>query len=269
MALFEHDDVRDYIKELLSKRPRGGRGELRLIADKIGAHTTLISQILSGSRSFTEDQGFDLCSYFELSEVEAEYLQLLVRIERASTVKYRNFLKQKLTRFRQETEKISKRFTTELELSDSQRAIFYSSWIYSAIRIFCGLSESGQTLEDIMNRFSLNRIKAVSILNFLVESQICSFENDRYKNGRKRTYVDRGSIYFQKHHSNWRLKSIERSENITDDDRLYTVTMGIAEKDYQKLKDEVTKLLSSFSKILEKSEEPDQLVCFNCDLFKV
>jgi uncharacterized protein (TIGR02147 family) len=269
MSLYKHNDIRNYIKELLSKRPRGGRGELQLIAKALGVHSTLISQIMSGMRSLTEDQAHELCHYFELNEVESEYFLLLVQIEKANTAKYKNFLKNKLVVFRQEAEKISKSFTHEKELDDSQKSIYFSSWKYSAIRIYCSLDQAGQSLENIMAKFSLTRTKALHMIDFLCDSRLCEKKNDLIVVGQQRVYIDKGSIYFQKHHLNWRLKSVEKSENPTDDDKLYTVILGVTEKDYQKFKDEVTKLLSSFSKTLEQTENPDQLVCFNCDLFKV
>lgn len=269
MSLYKHNDIRDYVKELLSKRPRGGRGELQMIAKALGVHSTLISQIMSGMRSFTEDQAHELCGYFELNEIESEYFLLLVQIEKSNTAKYKNFLKNKLALFRQQAEKISKSFTNENELTDAQKSIYFSSWKYSAIRIFCSLAQNGQTLENIMAKFSLSRTKALQMLDFLCESRLCEKKEDRFVVGQQRVYVDKGSIYFQKHHLNWRFKSIEKSETPTDDDRLYTVILGVAEKDYQKFKDEITKLVSSFSKTLEQVENPDQLVVFNCDLFRI
>lgn len=269
MSLYKHNDIRDYIKELLSKRPRGGRGELQMIAKSLGVHSTLISQIMSGMRSFTDDQAHELCQYFELNEVESEYFLLLVQIERSTTSKYKTFLKNKLSDFRQQSEKISKSFTHENELTDAQKSIYFSSWKYSAIRIYCSLNSKGQSLENIMSKFNLTRTKALQMIDFLCESRLCEKKEEFYFVGQQRVYVDKGSIYFQKHHSNWRFKSLEKSETPTDDDKLYTVILGVSQKDYLKFKDEVTKLLSSFSKTLEQTENPDQLVCFNCDLFKV
>lgn len=269
MSLYKHNDIRDYVKELLSKRPRGGRGELQMIAKALGVHSTLISQIMSGMRSFTEDQAHELCGYFELNDIESEYFQLLVQIEKSNTAKYKSFLKNKLALFRQQAEKISKSFTNENELTDAQKSIYFSSWKYSAIRIFCSLDKNGQTLETIMAKFSLTRTKALQMLDFLCDSRLCEKKDDRFHVGQQRVYVDKGSIYFQKHHLNWRLKSLEKSENPTEEDRLYSVILGVAEKDYQKFKNEITQLVSSFSKTLEQVENPDQLVVFNCDLFRV
>ena len=269
MSLYKHNDIRDYVKELLSRRPRGGRGELQIIAKTLGVHSTLISQIMSGLRSFTEDQAHELCQYFELNDVESEYFLMLVQIEKSTTSKYKSFLKNKLAHFRQQAEKISKSFTYENELTDMQKSIYFSSWKYSAIRIFCSLDPDGQSLENIMAKFSLTRIKALGMINFLCESRLCDKKDDSYVVGQQRVYIDKGSIYFQKHHLNWRLKSVEKSENPTDDDKLYTVILGVTEKDYQKFKVEITQLLSTFSKTLEQTENPDRLVCFNCDLFQV
>ncbi len=263
-----HTDYRVYIKELLEKRPRKGRGEMQKIAEHLRIHTTLISQIMSGTRELTEDQAYDLSDYLQLSETETEYLLLMVQIERASTQKFKKHLKNKLEIFKSEIQKVSKRFTKENELTDSEKSIFYSSWIYSALRLYCSTSEAGRTLEDITSQFQISRIKALQYLNFLVSANLCEQKNEAYFMGQQRTYVDRGSIYFLKHHLNWRMKSIEKSESTSEDEKLYTVTMSISDEDFFKIKDQISKLLNDILKI-SKTTKAEKVVCFSCDFFKI
>ena len=266
MSQFSHNDYRSFIREILEKRPRKGRGELQKMAQYLRIHTTLMSQIMSGLRELTEEQTFDLCSYFELTEAESEYFQLLVKIERAGTQNYKLFLKNKLKEMREEVQKVSKRFSKTDELSDQQKSVFYSSWIYSAIRLYCSTKEEGRSLEEVMQYFQISRTKAAEHLEFLVSCQLCENKNDLYQMGQRLTYIDRGSIYFLKHHLNWRMKSIERSEVATPDEKLYTVTMSVSQNDFLRIKEEISKLLSEIVKIT-KTTEAEKLVCFNCDLF--
>lgn len=266
MSHFLHNDYRSFIRDVLHKRPRKGRGELQKMAQYLRIHTTLMSQIMSGLRELTEEQAFDLCGYFELTETESEYLQLLVKIERAGTQNYKTFLKKKLKEMREEVQKVSKRFVRTDELSDQQKATFYSSWIYSAIRLYCSTKQEGRSLEEVMDYFQISRTRAAEHLDFLVSCQLCDNKNDLFQMGQQRTFIDRGSIYFLKHHLNWRMKSIERSEVATLDEKLYTVTMSVSQNDFLRIKDEVSKLLSEIVKIT-KDTEAEKLVCFNCDLF--
>lgn len=268
MSQFQHNDYRTFIREILEKKPRRGRGELQKIAQHLRVHTTLISQIMSGLRELTDEQAYELCHYLELTEAESDYLQLLVKIERAATPNYKNFLKTKLNDMREEVQKVSKRFSKEGELTDQEKSIFYSSWIYSAIRLYCSTAEPGRSLEEIMQYFQISRTKASECLVFLVSCQLCENKNDLYQMGQQRTYIDRGSIYFLKHHLNWRMKSIERSEVATPDEKLYTVTMSVSQKDFLRIKDEISKLLSEIVKISNVTE-PEKLVCFNCDFFAI
>ena len=268
MSQFQHDDYRSFLKEILDKRPRHGHGELQKIAQHLRVHSTLISQIMSGRRELTEEQAFELTHYLELTETESDYFQLLVQIERASTQNYKMFLKEKLKNMREEVQKVSKRFTKEEQLSDSQKSVFYSSWIYSAIRLFCSTAEEGHTLEEVMQYFQISRTRAADYLEFLVASQLCELQNQHYQMGQQRTYIDRGSIYFLKHHLNWRMKSIERSEVATADEKLYTVTMSVSQDDFLRIKDEISKLLNEILKI-SKTTKPEKLVCFNCDFFLI
>lgn len=268
MSQFVHNDYRSFLREILEKRPRKGRGEMQKIAEHLRIHTTLISQIMSGLRELTDEQAFDLCGYLELTETESEYFQLLVKIERAGTQSYKLHLKNKLKEMREEVQKVSKRFTKADELTEAQKSIFYSSWIYSAIRLFCSTLEAGRSLEEVMQYFQITRTKAAEYLEFLVSAQLCENKNDLYQIGHQRTYIDRGSIYFLKHHLNWRMKSIERSEVATTDEKLYTVTMSVSQNDFVKIKDEISKLLNEILKI-SKTTEPEKLVCFNCDFFAI
>jgi uncharacterized protein (TIGR02147 family) len=267
MAL-NHENYRIYIKELLEQRPRKGRGELQKIAEHLRIHTTLISQIMSGSRELTEEQAFDLADYLQLSETETEYLLLLVQIERASTQKFKKHLLLKLKNFKIETQKVSKQFTKENELTETEKSVFYSSWIYSAIRLYCSTHPNGKTVQDIVEHFQISRIKALQYLNFLVSTSLCEMKNEFYIMGQQRTYIDRGSIYFLKHHLNWRMKSIEKSEIAAEDEKLYTVTMSISENDFVIIKDKISKLLNDVIKIT-KETNPEKVVCLACDFFKV
>ncbi len=265
---FELSDYRDYIKILLEKRPRKGRGELLKISAHLRIHSTLMSQVMSGSRELTEEQGFDLADYFELSDTESEYLLLLIKISRASTERFKKHLQQKLQQFKTDIKKVSKRYTKEHDPSDLEKATFYSSWIYSAIRLYCSTSVSGKTLEDIIEYFNLPRTKALEHIQFLVRARLCDQVDDYYFMGQQRTYVDRGSIYFLKHHANWRMKSILKSEIATDQEKYYTVTMSVSQKDYLEIKNRIENLIQDIIKITADTDA-DQVVCFNCDLFKV
>lgn len=265
---FNHASYRNYIKELLEKRPRRGHGELQKISEHIKVHSTLLSQIMSGNRDLTEEQAYDLCDYFELTEVEIEYFLLLLKVERSSTQRFKKYNYQKLENFREETKKVSKRYFKDEQLSDQSKSIFYSSWIYSAIRIYCSTREEGRSLEQVIEYFKINRTKALEILNFLVENGLCELKNELYLVGQKRTAIDRGSIYYLKNHLNWRLKSIERSENLQEDEKFYTAILSLSEKDYQEVCKKIEDLVKSIVQISQQTE-PEKIICFNCDFFKV
>lgn len=268
MTTLNHQNYQEFIKEMIEKKPRKGRGEMQRMAQYLSIHSTLVSQIMSGSRDLTVEQAHDLSQYLELTESETEYFQLLVQISRASTMNYKKHLQLKLQAFKEEAQKVSKRFSKSDELQEHEKSVFYSSWIYSAIRLYCSTSEEGRTLEDIVSYFQISRTKALEYLQFLTQCRLCESKKDKFFMGQQRTYIDRGSIFFLKHHLNWRLKSIQRSEIAKPEEKLYTVTMSISEEDFAKINLEVTKLLNDIMKI-SKNTKAEKLVCFNCDLFYI
>src|ERR1035437_7107143 len=133
MTIFTYSDYRSFFKAYLASLPKKGRGELSKVAQAIGVHSTLLSLILSGERDFSLDQVFDLAQYLELTDLEREYLFLLVQKERAGNARFKSFLKEKVKAAQTEALKIENRFEHEKRLSDEARAIFYSSWIFSAV----------------------------------------------------------------------------------------------------------------------------------------
>lgn len=70
-----------------------------------------------------------------------------------------------------------------LELAHPRRAVFYSSPIYSAIRLFVSTSESGRSLDEIIERFEITRPKASKLIQFLRETGLIEEVDGHYKMG--------------------------------------------------------------------------------------
>lgn len=76
--------------------------------------------------------------------MELEYFSLLVQKERAGSHELREHLVRRLAQLKTEASKLSKRISHDRSLTDQERAIFYSSWIYSAVHLFTSLREKGR-----------------------------------------------------------------------------------------------------------------------------
>ena len=97
-AFFEIHDYRTLIKNYLETLPNKGRGELAKIARHLEVNSTLVSQVMSGSRDFSHEQALELSQYMGLSELESEYFILLVQLEKAGTQNLKTYIRKQIGR---------------------------------------------------------------------------------------------------------------------------------------------------------------------------
>ncbi len=205
MIIFSYSSYRDYLKDVLKAKPKKGYGEVSKWAASCQVHPTLMSLVLKGDRDLSPEQGFALGRHLELSNLEHEYFVQMVQLARAGTKEFKDHLSKKLNSIKNEAIQVKKRFQHEAELSDEAKLIFYSSYIYSAIRLFCDTHESGITVEQLAARFNINRTELVPKLDFLEKWGLIKRSHNNYKMGPSRTMVSRDSSYVIKHHQNWRM----------------------------------------------------------------
>lgn len=266
MILLNFADYRDYLKAHIKTLPNKGRGELSKIAQHLRVNTTWISQILSGAKQFNIDQAVELGAYLDLSDIEIEYFILLIQSERAATHKARAFLKKKIESIKSESMKLQNQITFEKSLNDKEKAIFYSSWIYSAVHLFTSTSEKGVSLDEVMNRFDLKRTRAVDILNFLLQTNLCLKKNDYYLSSTQSTFIDRDSPFLLKHHSNWRIKAIEKSEHLGEEELMFTAPISLSKSDFKEIREELVRSLKKISQRVQASKS-ESIANLNIDWF--
>ncbi len=266
MSIFQFSSYRTYLKDYIAHLPKRGRGELSKIATEINIHPTLLSMVISGDRELTVEQGFDLSKYLQHTDLESEYFLLLVQLDRAGNQRLKTHLKEKIQRIKSEATKISNRFEHDKKLSDEEKTIFYSSWIYSAIRLYCSTSESGKTINEIIERFQIPRIRVVKVLNFLVTSGLVIQENDRFSLGVSRTFLENNSPHLPRHHMNWRSKAMQKSDHISEDELMFSFPHSVSKENFQQIREILADSLKKISLIVKDSPAED-IGCLNIDLF--
>jgi len=265
MNIFEHEDYKEILKLIVRSRGKAQRGLFRKIAEHLGVHATLVSQVISGSKDFSEEQMLSVCDFLGVSKMESQYLLCLLQIERAGSKKLKDHYTENKEELRRKALQVSERIQKDRKLSEHEKAIFYSSWIYSAIQVYSTL-EKEVRFEDICKRFTLSPAKAREILNFLTESQLVKEKDGRFLPGTTSTHLESKSPFIAKHHTNWRLKAIQASENLTDQELLYSANMSISKKDFVLLREEMVQVIQKFLKVV-KDSPAEEIAQFNLDLF--
>ena len=265
MSIFEYSDYKRYLQETLASFPKKGYGQTLRVAEHLGVHPTLVSQILNGERDFSTEQIHKLTSYLGLQSVEADYLILLLQYERSGTIELKKYYKNKIDEIKKSSLSIAKRLSQERNLGDLERSVFYSSWIYLAVWLYLSVDE-GQTIENVAQRLFMSRSHVAEILHFLKEVQLCSEENGVYKMQAKHVHLEFGSAFLARHHANWRVKSLQRIDDLTAEEMMFTSPFSISKKDFLRIREEIMKLIKSTSDII-KDSPAEEIACMNFDLF--
>ena len=266
MSIFNHKSVNAYLKEYISHLPKKGRGEISKIASHLKVSTTLISHILSEKKTLTLEQADSLIEYLGLMNLEQDYFINLVQMERAGTTSLKKYWSKKLTEIKEASLKLSQRVKIDKVLSHEEKSIFYSSPLYSAIRLFTSVGGKGKSLGEICDRFDLPKARVATILSFLVESGLCIEKNGLYFLGAQKTHLDNQSPHLPKHLSSWRNRAIYHSENISDKELMYSAPVSLSVEDFDKLREEMANFIKKFVERVQASPA-EEIACFNLDFF--
>lgn len=265
MSIFEFTDYKAYIRENLKKKPKKGHGEMLRLAEALSIHSTLVSQILKGSKNFTLEQAQGAAEYLGLIGLEADYFMNLVQLERAGTSKLKSYFKSQLEKQKAESLKLVKRVVRDHELTDEEKARFYSDWQYSAIRLLTSIPQY-KTKDRLSEYLNLPATKVAEMLQFLVACGLCVEIDGVYDLGVQRTHLSDDSPFIKQHRLNWRVKALERLSHLSAEELMFVCPCSIREKDFAEFREELVELIKRFYERI-KEPEAELLACLNIDWF--
>lgn len=266
-SLFNFKSYRAFLNERLKNMPKRGHGQLRKLAEFLGVHTTLISQIFNGNKDFTFEQTALTAEFFGLTELESEYFLLLVQLERAGNQNLKNILNKQIEHIKKRAGELVNRVPVKAALTEEQRAIFYSDWTYTTIGQLVAI-KGLNTIDAIAEYLDMPRTQVAKVLEFLVESGLCLQENGKYKIGPTRTHVESTSPWVRIHHINWRQKAIEQINREYPTKLHYTCPVTLSKTDSAKIREMIIKFIESVNAVVDPSES-QELHCINIDWFHV
>lgn len=266
LDVFDFSDYREYLKRWIERARETSTGNLSRLAEVVGVHTTFLSHVLSGKKNLNLEQATLVSEALSHTKIERDYFFCLVELNKAGTEKLRDYFREKKTSIELDRKKLNSRVGAHHELTDEQRAIFYSSWIYVAIFVACAIDDR-QSLDQIAERFRLTRDKAAEYLTFLVQSGICELIDGHYRMGKAVVYVPNSSPFVVKHHTNWRMRAVQRMDAREESELFYSSPMSIAKKDFAEIRELLAKAIER-SLAICKDSPAEEIVCLNIDLFK-
>lgn len=267
MRIFDFTHYKRYIKRRLEQLPGKGRGELTKIARHLGVHTTMMSHVLKGDAHLSLEQALKLADYLGFTELETDYLVALVQWERAGDSRARAFCERKVTELREKAQSLKNRLDVKNELTDADRAHFYSSWMYASLRLLTAI-ERFQSFDALVRETGLPAPSVRRVLDFLISRGLCREEGSRIVYAAKATYVDANSPLVTRHHLNWRQQTQARFEKLRAEDLVFTYPTAISEKDFLAIREKLVQFIEEFKKTTEPSPS-ENLYCLNFDWIKL
>ena len=265
MNIFEIVDYKGILNHILFEKRKTQKGLSRKLSEYLGVHPTLVSQVLKGQKDFSEEQILVVCEYLGVAKLETKYLLALLQKERAGSKKLKDLCQETIEQIRKQALKVSERVTRDRTLSEAEKAIFYSNWVYSAIHLLSTL-ETPLSFEEVSKRLNLSLRKTREILDFLIQTQMVIEKDGKFISGAMVTHLEKDSPFLVKHHTNWRLKAIQAAENLSDDELMYSGNISINKQDFAKLREMLIKTIQDFIAIVKPSPAED-IAQFNLDLF--
>lgn len=264
--IFDFTNYRAYLAQWIADQGDRSYGLKGRISAALNISSSLLSQILKEEKSFTADQTSDLSDFMGLSEIESDYLHLLVESSRAGTPKYRDKLKKKILALQEQSKRIGKRVPRNKELTDEQKSIYYSSWLYTGMRNLSAVP-GFDNIQSLADHLRIEPAVAQRFLRFLLENGLCVEDKGKITYGPASTHIDMESPFVNKHHQNWRFQGIHHMDKRRDEDLFFTGPMSLSKEAAQ----EVRKMIPNFIQTVMKTTGPspsEMVACLNIDWFK-
>lgn len=267
--LFNYENPSIALQDYIFLKPKRGRGLIQELANHLRISQPQMSQLFRGIKNMTIENAIAIAHFFHWSPEETDYWIYLVERERASDFTTKKYFENKMDQVKSKALSIKESFGPHHELNDNDKAEFYSSWLYSAIRLFCSI-KNGKTRQQILSSFpEVNPNTIDKVLNFLVEKKLLKKQSDLYVLGENKTFVKRGSPFLKSHLTNWRIRAVEIANNISDEEIMFSAPFSISKKGFAIIRKELQQQIESLSKNLESYGDAEDVICLNIDLYKV
>jgi uncharacterized protein (TIGR02147 family) len=198
---------------------------------------------------------------------ETEYFVNLVLYARAGSKSLREHFLKIIKKQQEKSTNVMERGKFDRVLDEKSQAQFYSHWYYSGIRLLTSIPDF-QNADRIANFLGLPNKTVGKTIDFLLRTGLCKIENGKLAIGEARTYVGADSIFVNRHHINWRMKSLGQIDSLDSDELMYTNPVTVSKADFPKIREKIVEFIQEFGKAVHESPS-EEMAVLNIDWVKV
>ncbi len=265
--IFQYDDYKKYMRDLVSSLPKNGHGIFVKLANHLSVTPVLMSKIFNGDRELTLEQSLAVANYFSLSEIEKDFFLALVEKSRAGNFELKEYFNKKIEKIKISSRQLKEIIVNQKELSEEEKSEFYSQWYYMAIWVLTSLG-TFSTAEDFKERLGLSMPTIQKAIQFLIRTNIILKSEGKFIVGPQFIFLDANSIHISKHHSNWRIKALAQQGEITEDELCFTMPCSISKADFESIRKLIIDLIKKSRDIVNTSPE-EEVAFMNIDWLKM
>jgi uncharacterized protein (TIGR02147 family) len=266
MNVFDYDDYRAYLKAYLAQEDDSPKLRKALL-QATGMSTSFLTQVLAETKQLSPDHAYEVALHLGFTEKETDYFLLLVEWGRAGSFKLKDRIRLKLRRLQAEAQQVSAHVnvTTKAHLTEEQKAIYYSSWLYTAVRNLVPTS-SGHSIKELAQKLNMPESKIESVVQFLLDIDFIRKTDDGLAYRKGYSHLDASHPLILRHHQNWRQRAIHRMDFYTEAHLHYTSPMAISKEAAIRLRTELVEEIRRLNQSL--TETPEVSFCLNIDFFE-
>jgi uncharacterized protein (TIGR02147 family) len=268
ISVFDFDHYGEFVKSWLKTQPRGGHGLRRKMADAIGRQSVFVSQVLHGDADLSLSQAQNLAQWMRLGLGETHQFLLLVQKSRADSENLKSYFSEQIQACRKQHLDLKTRLRGRVEdIPENDRARYYSSWYYGAIRLLTAIPEY-QTAESITARLNLPSETVLGVLQYLVDLGLIEEKDGRYQITSRDIFLGKDSAMIGRHHANWRIRALDSFAREREDELHYSTAVVISEADADKIKRQLLAAIEANRTTVRESGS-EELYCVSLDFFRV
>lgn len=172
-----------------------------------------------------------------------------------------------MQQIKKKKENLANRFKKPRLADNQHESLYYSSWIGSALHVITSIPTL-QTEEKIGERLKLPLELVRENLSLLSSLGAVKKQGDLWTATQRSLHLPNESPLIAMHHANWRMKAALDAQYGDNGSLHYTAIHALSRKDIERIKEVILACLDQMRSIVEPSPE-EEVICFNCDLFKI
>jgi uncharacterized protein (TIGR02147 family) len=266
-SIYEFENYKNYLKNFEESQGTFIKGFRSKLAAEMSCQSGYVTHVLNGHAHFSLEQAYRIRSFLGQSEAESKYFLQMVHLARAGTNELKNLMHVELLQLKETQQNLKNRVGESKALTEKDQAVYYSSWIYSAIHVLVSLpgfndikkiSESLRLTEDVVKYAA----------QFLVRAGILIEHSGRIKPGQTQVHLQKQSDFITQHHQNGRLAAIQSLTDRRKFNLHYSTMSSLSKADAESLKMEMLAMIQNYVEKVRPSKE-EIAVAFNLDFFLI